>query len=76
MNCSSCQKPKDKVFPKESSLLPGIKLYLCQTCIDAKYEPRWTIILAYHQGGMNAVSAFINKNLYFGDKILVEELLP
>ena len=48
---------------------------MCQTCIDSKYEPRWTIILAYHQGGMDAVASHINKNLYLGEKILVEELL-
>ena len=75
MNCSSCQRPKAKLYPRESALLAGIRLYMCQTCIDSKYEPRWTIILAYHQGGMDAVASHINKNLYLGEKILVEELL-
>jgi hypothetical protein len=75
MKCSSCDKQKSELFPRDSVLLSGIQLYLCRSCIDSKFEPRWTIILASHQNGTDYVKPYISKNLYVGRKILAEELL-
>jgi hypothetical protein len=75
MRCSSCDQPKQKLFPKESSLIRGVTLYLCRTCIDKKMEPRWTIILAGRRDGPDSVRDFIVKQRYLGKKIEAEEII-
>jgi len=75
MLCFSCNKAKQQLQPTKSSLLSGIQLFLCQTCIDLKYEPRWVIILAGRQKGADHVRDHIVKNLYVGNKISAEEII-
>ena len=75
MLCFSCSKAKNELFPQKSSLIPGTQLYMCQTCIDLKYEPRWVIILAGRQNGPEHVRDYIVKNLYVGNKISAEEII-
>jgi hypothetical protein len=48
---------------------------MCQTCIDAKYEPRWVIVLAGRSKGADSVKDFIIKRRYVGNDILANELL-
>ena len=48
--CYSCNKTKNKLNLKRSSLLP-INLFLCQTCIDQKMEPRWVVLISGRQNG-------------------------
>ena len=58
--CYSCNKNKNKLNSKKSSLL-NINLMMCETCIDAKFEPRWVLILAGRQFGAEHVKEFIQK---------------
>ena len=70
----SCNKTKNKLNAKRSSLLP-INLFLCQTCIDEKLEPRWVILIAGRQNGHELVKDFIQKKKYIGAEITASELL-
>jgi uncharacterized protein YlaI len=72
--CYSCNKTKNKLNSKRSSLLP-INLFLCQTCIDEKLEPRWVILIAGRQNGHELVKDFIQKKKYIGAEITASELL-
>lgn len=75
MSCYSCNKPKNNLLVKKSTLIPGVNLLMCQTCIDSKYEPRWTIILSGRKNGPDHVRDFIVKHRYAGRDILATELL-
>lgn len=72
--CYSCSKTKNKLNAKRSSLLP-INLLMCETCINSKLEPRWVIILAGRQNGMDSVKEFVVKKKYIGEDISASELL-
>lgn len=72
--CYSCNKNKNKLNLKRSSLLP-INLLVCETCIDSKMEPRWVIILSGRQMGSEYVREFIVKKRYVGNEISASELL-
>ena len=72
--CYSCNKTKNKLNAKKSSLLP-INLLMCETCINEKFEPRWVIILAGRQYGSESVKDFVLKKKYVGQDISASELL-
>ena len=72
--CYSCNKTKNKLNVKRSSLFE-INLLLCETCITSRFEPRWAIILAGRQFGAEAVREFILKKRYTGNEISASELL-
>jgi len=72
--CYSCNKTKNKLNAKKSSLLP-INLLMCETCINEKFEPRWVIILAGRQYGSESVKDFVLKKKYVGQDIAASELL-
>ena len=72
--CYSCNKNKNKLSVKKSSLL-SINLFMCETCITAKLEPRWVIILAGRQFGSDCVKEHILKKRYIGADISASELL-
>jgi NMD protein affecting ribosome stability and mRNA decay len=72
--CYSCNKNKHKLNAKKSSLLP-INLLMCETCINAKLEPRWVIILAGRSSGSDHVREFVLKKRYLGEEISASELL-
>jgi hypothetical protein len=72
--CYSCNKNKHKLNAKKSSLLP-INLLMCETCINAKLEPRWVIILAGRSSGADHVREFVLKKRYLGEEISASELL-
>ena len=71
--CYSCNKSKNKLNLKKSSLLP-INLLLCEGCINAKFEPRWLIIIAGRQNGSDLVRDYILKKRYEGAEIAASEL--
>lgn len=71
--CNSCNKPKNKLNVKRSSLL-SMNLLMCETCITSKFEPRWLIIIAGRQDGAEAVRDFILKKRYVGEDISASEL--
>jgi len=72
--CYSCNKTKNKLNAKKSSLLP-ISLLMCETCVTSKFEPRWLVILAGRQNGAESVREFILKKRYVGTDISASELL-
>ena len=72
--CYSCNKTKNKLDVKKSSLLP-INLLICETCYTSKFEPRWVIILAGRSHGAEYVKEFILKRRYIGNEISASELL-
>ena len=72
--CYSCNKSKNKLEAKKSSLLP-INLLICETCILSKLEPRWVVILAGRSNGSDYVKEFIIKRRYLGNEISASELL-
>lgn len=72
--CYSCNKTKNKLNVRRSALLP-INLFLCQTCIDQKLEPRWVILIAGRQNGHDSVKDFVQKKKYVGSEITAAELL-
>jgi hypothetical protein len=75
MLCYSCGMQKNELQPKKSSIMDGIQLFMCQSCIDSKYEPRWVVILAGRQKGPDVVRDFIVKRRYVGRSISAEELI-
>ena len=72
--CYCCNKNKHKLNAKKSSLLP-INLLMCETCINAKLEPRWVVILAGRSSGADSVREFVLKKRYLGEEISASELL-
>jgi hypothetical protein len=72
--CYSCNKTKNKLNVKKSALFP-INLLMCETCINSKFEPRWTIILAGRTQGSDYVKEYIIKRRYVGQEISASELL-
>lgn len=75
MLCFSCGKSRNELQQKKSDILDGVVLLMCQVCIDAKFEPRWVIILAGRQKGSELVRDFVVKRRYIGRTILAEELI-
>lgn len=75
MLCYSCGKQKSELHPKRSSLISGVSLLMCQSCIDLKLEPRWVIILAGRQNDPSHVRDFIIKRRYLGKEITANELI-
>jgi hypothetical protein len=71
--CYSCNKSKNKLSVKRSTLFP-INLLMCETCIVSKFEPRWAIILSGRQNGPDSVRELILKKRYVGDEISASEL--
>ena len=72
--CYSCNKSKNKLVVKKSSLFP-INLLMCESFILSKLEPRWAIILSGRQNGSDSVKDLILKRKYIGDEITASELL-
>jgi hypothetical protein len=72
--CYSCNKSKAALTLKKSSLMP-INLLLCETCITAKVEPRWVVILSGRQYGHEYVKDYVFKKRYIGEEIKASELL-
>lgn len=74
VNCYSCNKNKNKLNLRKSTLIP-MNLLICDTCISNKFEPRWVIILSGRQNGSEHVREFIVKRRYIGVEISASELL-
>ena len=72
--CYSCNKSKNKLDVKKSSLLP-INLFICETCSSSKFEPRWVIILSGRANGPEYVKEHITKRGYVGNEISAADLL-
>jgi len=75
MLCYSCGKQKNHLEPKKSAIMDGVMLFMCETCIESKFEPRWVIILSGRQKGADSVRDYVVKRRYIGRTILAEELI-
>ena len=75
MMCFSCGKQKNELHPMQSEILKGINLFMCQSCVDSRFEPRWVIILGGRQKGPEHVKDYIVKRRYTGNTITAEELI-
>jgi len=75
MTCYSCSKQRAELFARKSSLILGVTLLMCQSCIDQKFEPRWTIILNARKNGADSVRDYIVKKKYVGKEIMATELI-
>lgn len=75
MKCSSCNKQKANLHARRSNLIKGMNLFMCQACIDLKYEPRYVIILHGRSEGPDKVVDYIKNHRYFGEPILAKELI-
>lgn len=74
MKCSSCDKQKHELNPRNSRLMKTMKLFLCSDCDKNKFEPRWIIILVGRANGLPAVAEYIKKGRYVGEPITAKEL--
>jgi hypothetical protein len=72
--CYSCNKSKNKLNVRKSSLMP-INLLMCETCINSKFEPRWLVVISGRQNGPDSVKDIVLKRRYIGNDITAEELL-
>ena len=48
---------------------------MCETCVSSRLEPRWVIILAGRQYGLDFVKEHVLKKRYVGKDISASELL-
>lgn len=77
MVCTVCKRHRAQLKARKSKLMPGnAPLFLCSECLEAKREPRWAVIMVARQDGVGAVKDYIRNQRYYGDKILLEEVLP
>jgi hypothetical protein len=72
--CYSCNKSKNNLVIRKSALLT-INLFICETCIDSKFEPRWVIILSGRQNGLDHIKEYILKKRYIGKEIAATEVI-
>lgn len=75
LTCTVCRRHRATLRPRRSKLLPGITLFLCNECFEAKREPRFAIILVARKEGVSTVRDYIRNHRYYGDKIRAEELV-
>lgn len=75
MDCYSCGKQKAAVHPKKSDIIKGVTVLMCQSCIDAGYEPRWIVVLGGRQNGPASVKYYVSKRKYLGAEIMAHELI-
>ena len=73
--CTSCTKPKHELKRRKSKLIEGMTLYLCDSCVAAKNEPRFVILLVARQDGPAAVQEFIKHRRYIGADIKIDDLI-
>ena len=76
MKCFSCNKEKNQIYAKKSDIINDVINYMCQQCIDLKFEPRWMVVLAGRSMGSHVVRDFIVKRRYIGPEITAQELIP
>jgi hypothetical protein len=75
MPCTSCQKTRHQLKVRKSKLLPNMTLYLCSECFENKREPRFAIILAGRERGIDAIAELIRNHRYVGKDITLRELV-
>lgn len=74
VKCAVCQKNKHQLRNRVSKL-SGQKMFVCNTCFENKFEPRWLIILIGQQSGPDRVSDFLLNRKYVGPEITGADLV-
>lgn len=76
MRCSSCGESRP-VQPRNSRLMRGTRLYLCEECEGM--EPRYLVVIygrqKFAEGADRILIELIKKRRYRGDEILASELV-
>lgn len=78
LKCTVCRRHKANLRHRKSKLKPGMSLFLCSECFEAKREPRFLVILVARDskdGGLVKVRDYIRNHRYYGEKIRAEELI-
>lgn len=70
--CSSCGRDRE-VQPKNSKLMPGNRLFICEECVGM--EPRYLVVIYGRQNGLEKIAEYIRKHKYMGDEIRASELV-
>ncbi len=74
--CDGCEKPKHNVMPRKSAILAGTQLLLCMSCINAKIEPKWCIVIAAQTNGLTPIILdYIRNHRYIGQDIKASEVI-
>jgi hypothetical protein len=74
MNCVCCKKPRLELKPSKSPLIESMSLLMCETCLQAKHQPRHIVIIAARSKSTDYVRDYIVKVRYCGQKITAEEI--
>ena len=75
MDCFSCSKQKSEIHAHKSAIIKDVTVFMCPSCIDTGYEPRWVIVLGARSQGIDSVRDYIVKRKYYGAEITAEELM-
>jgi hypothetical protein len=77
VSCEVCNKQRapGEIHPRESKLLKGTTLLICNKCETEKKEPRAFIIIVGRTRGMDVVKDYIIKHRYEGKSIEASEIM-
>lgn len=76
VSCEVCNKQRapGEISPKESKLLKGTTLLICNKCDSEKKEPRAFVIIVARTRGLKAVADYIRNHRYEGTVISAKEV--
>jgi hypothetical protein len=75
--CDGCLLQKAELFSHKSSVLKGLNILVCKTCIKNDFQPRWSIILSIQSEGLQPyLLNYVRHKKYVGEEIKARELLP
>lgn len=77
VSCEVCNKQRapGEIHPRESKLLKGTTLLICNKCEADKKEPRSFIVIVARTKGFGAVSDYIKQHRYEGRVIEAKEVI-
>lgn len=75
MVCTICRKHKAELRARKSKLMPGMQMFLCNSCFTNNYEPRFLVIMVGRRDGVEAIADYLKRHRYVGDDILASDLL-
>lgn len=77
VSCEVCnrQRAAGEISPRESRLLKGTVLLICNKCDADKKEPRSFIIIVARTKGFAAVAEYIKHQRYEGEIISAKEII-
>jgi hypothetical protein len=71
----SCDKVRNELTIKRSALFDTMTLILCKSCVQRGLEPRFAVVLAAREQGIERVKFWIANGKYIGAKITADELI-